>query len=61
MSVLLPSFSHYYQPQQQPTDSLKDIRGVISFSQLTDVHYIQVAPKRHRSPTGRGPVYRCCY
>lgn len=40
VSLLLHSFSHYYQPQQQPADSLKDICGVISSSQLADVHYI---------------------
>lgn len=59
VSVLLHSFSHYYQPQQQPEDSLKDICGVISSSQLAAVHYIQVAPKCHRSPIGTDPVYRC--
>lgn len=59
VSVLLHSFSHYYQPQQQPEDSLKGICGVISSSQLADVHYIQVAPKCHRSPIGTDPVYRC--
>lgn len=42
---VLPSFSCYYQPQQQPTNSLKGTCGIISLSQLTDVRYIQVAPK----------------
>lgn len=59
--VLLHSLSRYYQPQQQPTDSLKDIHGVISSSQLADVHYIQVEPECHRNPIGTDPVYRCCY
>lgn len=59
VSVLLQSFSRYYQPQQQPADSLKDICGVISSFQLADVHCIQVAPKCHRSPLGTDPAYRC--
>lgn len=59
VSVLLHSFSHYYQPQQQTADSLKDIHGVISSSQLADVHYIQVAPKCHRSSIGTDPAHRC--